>query len=144
MQGFISSGFIEKRTAAARDFGMVRVKMMRRRNGKSLSENGVTAVGGTASEGTSGMRKPTFADQMHFVMFFVQESLINFLSKGVRSEKIAFQIHAVNLISTLSEQTLRKYVCITISFVRRPAWYRTFCRLSESKKNGEQLQLAHM
>lgn len=132
----------QKRNAAARDFGMVRVEVLRWKDGKTLSENEVTASGGLANENTSKRRRPTFSDQLHFRVSFLQEFFFKILSKYVRPGKMVFQIHAVKMMPSLFEKTLTKYARTAITFVRRPAFYKKDYRMSRSDVKGEQLQPA--
>lgn len=133
-----------ERIKVAREFGFIRVRVVSRKDGRELSGYEVTVFGGMANEGTSRMRKPTFGDQLHLCMSFLQEILIHFPSKDVRAGNLASKLHAVNLIPSLSEITLVKYTRIAITFVKRPALYEVFYNLSENDETGGQLQLCHI
>lgn len=61
----------EKRNKAALEFGLVRVNVWGRKDGKLLPGYETTAVGSMANEGTSRMRRPTFPDQLHLCMYFL-------------------------------------------------------------------------
>lgn len=122
----------ERKTALASEFGVVRVKVVQRLDGKPLSGYKVTVFGGNANERTSRIRKPTFLDQLHLSMSFLQEIRLQFPTKDICARKLAKKLHTLSMVPSLSEATIVKYSRIAITFVKRPALYQKFYKLSES------------
>ena len=135
----------EARTAAMKEYGWLRVRLVRRVDGRPLSGLEMIILGGSANEGSSQIRKPTFSDQLHLCMAFLKEVQRSLPNKDVRAGNFAKKIVALRLLGSMSEATVLKYARVAITFSKEEALYDKFYALSESDGDEKEglLKIGH-